>query len=261
MESGAGTTSSSSGTCARWPAPLWPQLPAGVCPLFYPLRVKDKDAVSPRCGPRASTASTSGATSTRRAIRRSSRRPPSCGETVIEIPCHQDRRRSSRRWPTGSGSRCGCCNGERAEVGMIRELEVGGPEGASWTRIEAVRGGGALASLRGEWDALLDRSAAARSFNSWEWLPLVPPHRARARAVRPHRAGSRGAAVRPAAAGARAAGGAGAGGAAARVPRRGPRRRRLPGRDRRARPGGGGGGRLRRGPEGAARRVGSPRPQ
>jgi len=70
--------------------PLLPQLPAGVCPLFYPLCVKDKDAVlsslwaagidcidfwrhsHPACDP--------------------AEFPEAAGlrRTVIEIPCHQD---------------------------------------------------------------------------------------------------------------------------------------------------------------------------
>src|SRR5512146_710 len=50
---------------------------------------------------------------------------------------------------------------------MIQERELG--EAASWMRIEAVSDGAALASLRGEWGALLERSSAG-IFNSWEWL-------------------------------------------------------------------------------------------
>lgn len=46
---------------------------------------------------------------------------------------------------------------------------LGPPVATDWPRVAVVREGGRFASMRAEWDALLDASDAG-IFNSWEWL-------------------------------------------------------------------------------------------
>ena len=170
--------------------PLFNQLPAGVCPLFYPLVVEDKAGCWRGCARGASSHRLLG------------RFHPACDpsafpevaqlrRTILEIPCHQDLTpevmaqvahavREALKRSAGTRKQRGLSFQEQLQIQWRRTVSASRKQGrgdrgwssrsaggSGWTAPWAV-----LAACRGcaaEWDALLDASNAG-PFNAWEWL-------------------------------------------------------------------------------------------